>query len=627
MLWFVVATMAVMSGSWFLARRLRVVSHLDRWLATGLIALAVQIIILLAAGVCLSKLNRPMVITLAAAWLVGGWLLRGDPPPPPVVRSSACDSRFLGSPLWFCIIALTCVISLTLVGLACWVLPPSAWDEIWYHLTPMAVWYQQGAIRQLPEAVVWQGYDPASVNPDQLALTFSHAYTWSNVYPLNAELSALWTMVLTHSDLISEAAQLPYVLLGALATIGLGRLIGLGRQGALTAALLFLLTPTVLIHLRTAYVDAAFGSMVAVTLYLLLSWQRQRSRSYALLFGLAVGLMAGIKSTGLAFAAILLVAALGYGLWQMRQGGMTGSELSYQVLVAGLAAFSVGGFWYLRTWWYYGNPIYPVKVNILGFSLPGIGSVSELFMRHNTPPHYLGRNPVLNLLSSWLELGSESYNYYSRTRGLGPVWGALALPAMLPFAVDAWQRRCTERLWMLGLTAALLATQPAAWWPRYVLYLVPVGLVAMIWLLERLPRWGQTVAMTLLVANLLLSTRLVLIETLDKLPAALSLPRAQRTFGTLYFSDYAWIDRLPPSRIGHTPMAWIYPLFGGLRHRVRLVDGATPAAWRQAIMAGNIDYLVVNTRFGDYLQWAGALPELLIPTMEGDQINVYRVAR
>ncbi len=134
-------------------------------------------------------------------------------------------------------------------------------------------------------------------------------------------------------------------------------------------------------------------------------------------------------------------------------------------------------------------------------------------------------------------------------------------------------------------------------------------------------------AVTLLVINLVASTPLVLIETLDKLPAALSLQREQRTFGQLYFDDYAWVDRLPPSRIGHTPMAWIYPLYGGLRHQVTLVDGTTPEAWRQAIITSDVDYMVVNAHFGDHLRWAEELSDLLMPYMEGERLNVYRIVR
>ncbi len=626
MLWLFVATIAVIGGAWFISSRMHMTTHLDRLLATGIIALAAHITILLVAGVLLSSLNRTMVFALSLAWLVASWLM-ADGSPTPRQPSAGPSARSPAMTLLLMTIALSCIVSLTLIGIGCWVLPPFAWDEIWYHLTPMATWYQEEAIRQLPEAVLWQGYDPVVVDPNQLALDFSHAYAWANVYPLNAELSALWTMVLAQSDLISETAQLPYVLLGAMATSGLGRLVGAGRQGATTIALLFLLTPTVLIHLRVAYVDAAFGAMVTTSLYLLLRWQKQRSRGYALLFGLAVGLMAGIKSTGLAFAVIYLLAALVHGLWQVRRTTLTGKELFWQALIAGMAAIGVGAFWYLRTWWYYGNPIYPIEISFLGVTLPGIGSVNDLFMRHNTPPTYLGRSPILNLLTSWLELGDESYNYYSRTRGLGPAWGAVALPALVPFAAASWRGRHSEWLWMLALTAVLLAVQPAAWWPRYVLYVVPVGLAAMAWLLERLPRWGQTMAMGLLVVNLVASTSLVLVETLDKLPISLTLQREQRTFGQLYFDDYAWVDKIPPSQIGHTPMAWTYPLYGGLRHHVTLVDGATLALWRQAITASGVDYVAVNTRFGDHLAWAMQLTDLLIPFWEGDQLNVYRVAR
>ncbi|MGI9953242.1 glycosyltransferase family 39 protein [Moorellaceae bacterium AZ2] len=638
MLVFIAATLALLTGSYSLANRLALRSRADRWLACGLLFLFGQVLIILLAGAVLKQLQRWTVLLLALAWLGIGTLRNGRrslslqtvllllgqrnlglrPTGIPPILAGNHLLLVVGGLLFF---------SLSALALGWIYLPPFAWDEIWYHLTPVAAWAKQGAITQLPEALLWQNYDPHQVPPDQLALDFSTAFNWANVYPLNAELSALWSMVLLNSDILADAAQLPFVLVGAIATLGLSRLAGARTESSLLAAMLFLLTPMILIQLRVAYADAAFGSLVAASIYVLLRWQKEGNLSYALLLGIALGLMMGIKSPGIAFAGILGLAALGHGLWQCRCRRLTSRALLFQAAVALGGLLSGGGFWYLRTWWFYGNPVYPIQVKFLVWTLPGMGDVSQLFMAHNTPPAYRHRPVFLNILSSWLELGDESYNYYSRTRGLGPTWAALALPALGPFAFYALRRHRATVLWMTGLTALLLTVQPAPWWPRYVLYVVPVGLAALVWVYERLPKAWQTLVAALLILNLAVSTTLTLGETLEKLPLALRLDAPHRTFGQLYFQDYAWVDELPPSRIGHTPMAWVYPLYGGLRHEVYLVDAVSASSWAEAIRRQSLDFVVVNPNYGPYAGWAGDLPNLLAPYWKGGQIHVYRVRR
>lgn len=634
MLWFSLATLALIAGSWLMVARMVLKTNVDRWLAIGVLTMAGQVLILLLAGAALRRLNLLTVLLLALGWAGLGLLVRGKgKKEPPFFRAGEetgaagdnSDAGILTGPL----LRVTGVIlAFNLAALAVgWIyLPPFAWDEIWYHLTPMAAWFKQGAITRLPEALLWQHYDPGRVTPKELALDLSVAFNWANVYPLNTELNALWIMVLTGNDLLVDATQFPYVLIGALATYGLSRAGGARRETSVLAGMLFLLTPMVLIHLRVAYVDAAFGAMVAATLYLFLRWQAERNSGYALILGLALGLMMGMKSTGVAFAAILILAILGSGFWQYRRGLFRKRALGLQVTAIILALLATGSFWYIRTWWFYGNPIYPVQLKVLGWSLPGLGSVSQLFMTANTPEAYRGRNMILNILTSWLELGNESYNYYSRTRGLGPVWAALALPALLPFTVAAWRRR-TPALWMVGLSLIFLMVQPAAWWPRYVLYIVPVGLAALAWVYERLEIRLKTAVAGILILNLVVATGLTLVETLDKLPAAMRLPPGKRTFGELYFSEYAWVDRVPPSRIGYTPMAWIYPLYGGLKNQVELVDGNSAASWREAIIRQRDEYVVTNPLYGAYDAWARSSPDLLVPLQKGEMLNVYKVCQ
>lgn len=629
----ILATAGMFFASYLTATRLKLVSLLDRFLAAGLIFLSGQLIILLFNGVVVHRLDRGTILFFVLTWLFIELLFN------PVCNDltslmksvtgyyrkylSVIPSVYFQNRLNTCVgIILFLSLFITILGVI--YLPPHAWDEIWYHLPPVAAWFKQGYISQLPMSVIWEEYDPAEFDLNQLAQDFSVAFNWSNVYPLNVELNALWIMLLTGNDLLVEAAQVFYIFLGTLATFGLCRLCGSRDSTSFLMAMLFILTPMILIQMRVAYVDAAFGSMVAAALYLFLKWQKQPEISYALLLGLATGLMMGIKPNGIAFAAVIF---LSFSFWLYKFRGTKEIGLGLQITVIFLAIILTGSFWYLRTFWYYGNPIYPVKIDFPGLSLPGMGSVGELFMFHNTPEDYRNRNPLINIANSWLELGNETYNYYSRTRGFGPAWASLALPAVVPFAVNAWRLRNIPLLWMLGLTAVMLALQPAVWWPRYALYIVPVGLAALAWVYDRLPVSFKKITAVILILNLTVSTSLVLSENLGKLSAVLLRPTEYRSFGQLYFNDYAWVDEIPPSNIGHTPMAWIYPFYGGLRHNVKLVDGKSAVEFQESITGSGIEYLVIKKGFRDYESWANSLTDTLTVYMKGERIVVYQVGK
>ncbi|MDK2821829.1 MAG: hypothetical protein PWP31_1794 [Clostridia bacterium] len=636
------SSLALITGSWIIVKQLKIKSITDSILAVGIISIAAKILILLTAGIIFTSLNRQTVLLLVIIWLAFSLILQR------ILQRLTSKQGYFGNftnrksweqdkkfylstglilfqnPITI-IVGLVLFLSFYYIALGWIYLPPFAWDEIWYHLTPMAFWYKQEAISPLPEATLWHNYNPAQVDPSKLALDLSVAFNWSNVYPLNTELSALWIMVLTGKDLLVDAAQLPYVLVGSLATYGLSKSAGASRNTSLLTAMLFILTPMVLIQLRVAYADAAFASMVATSIYLFLRWQQQLSTKYALLLGLSLGLMMGIKSTGIAFAGILALLALFYLVWHYKTGKIKSRMLWQQTAIAFFALVLTGSYWYLRTWWYYGNPIYPVELNLFGLKMPGLGSVSQLFMTSNTPEAYQNRNVILNIFTSWLELGKETYNYYSRTRGLGPIWSSLALPAVLPFIIYAWRSHYTPPLWMVGIILLFLTIQPAVWWPRYILYIIPVGLAAFAWVYDHLQKKFKIFTSCLLILHLTVSTSLVLIETLDKLPLAMHLPAQSRTFGQLYFNDYIWVDKIPPSSIGHTPMAWIYPLYGGLRHEVYLIDGISELSWRKAILEKDVQYVVVTRNYGKYDSWAKSSDDLLDLYFKGDKINVYKV--
>ena len=83
--------------------------------------------------------------------------------------------------------------------------PPNDWDAMSYHLARAALWIQQ-------DAVAYVEHSP---------------YAPINAYPPNAEIGALFTLILGHSDQYVGFVQYSALLAAATATYGIARRVGI----------------------------------------------------------------------------------------------------------------------------------------------------------------------------------------------------------------------------------------------------------------------------------------------------------------------------------------------------------------------------------------------------------------
>ncbi len=188
-------------------------------------------------------------------------------------------------------------------------LPEVGWDALAQHGAVAAAWLQHGGVYV--------------VRTDDY---------WLNVYPMNTEVALLWQIAILHRDNLLSLVQVPYALLGGIAAFVLARGWGAARPGAVLAGLCFLLVPNTIVQARTAYVDVAFCALFLTTLAL---WDQARARGswrHWLLFGTALGLLAGTKPTGLLYGGVLGIAAL---LWpQVARGQAAGRRWRHRWFAA-----------------------------------------------------------------------------------------------------------------------------------------------------------------------------------------------------------------------------------------------------------------------------------------------------
>ena len=423
--------------------------------------------------------------------------------------------------------------------------PPLDWDGLAYHL---------------PMADFWLQEERLAPNP------FSF---WAQIHPGAAESVVAWLGTLGGSVRSAAAVQVGAAVLGALAVIALCRGAGCRPRSALVAGLLFVTAPLVLTQLSTAEVDVAAAAILLATWHLVLVALRRpgsrdadapgtgvapashrapaRSRrrpggSIALaerpvetamttptgpsvaeegpvlpalvVAGIGAGVAVGIKSTNLIAFGMLGILLVGTVLGRDIAAGRPGRALgraAVQAACFGLPAVLLGAWWYVRNAILWGNPFYPVGIA----GLPGNPEAVALL---GVDPRQVGTtNPWWATLVSWADdLAWRPYFYGSPTGGLGAYWVLVLAPA-IPVAVVLLVRS-GRSLYAWGLLAPgvlLLLAYPGQHHPRYTLYLLGIGGVALAVVLDRLPRLPRSGVLAIVVAAALFSAAAASWQALD----------------------------------------------------------------------------------------------------------------
>lgn len=326
--------------------------------------------------------------------------------------------------------------------------PTRSWDAEVYHLSLPELYVAHGGFRVVDMNV------------------------YSN-WPLGVELFFAAALVL--QDFVT--AKLVHWGFGLLVLLALTRKLGRGAASVawgLAASLLFLANDVVLFEMRVAYVD------LALTFYLLCLFffldraanePRDTRSPYLWLAGLAAGLAAGVKITGIAYAGLV---GLIYAprLWKdLRRD----HRLAIRDLVPlALPTTLLAALWPLKAAWATGNPFYPLFWNLLG----GPDWSPRLAEQFSTWQQGIGmgREPLDYLLLPLrvILLGDHGYDTFDGK--IGSFW-----LVALPLAVwAAWTSPTARRA--LGAAFALAVFWAAS--SQQMRFLIPV-LALIAWALVR----------------------------------------------------------------------------------------------------------------------------------------------
>lgn len=419
------------------------------------------------AGLSLSGFDAVLAVTVTTAGLAV-WLVR------------------LHGPRWW-------VAWIAVIGAASMVFLPSAvlgervldgtWDGQWFH---------QEAVIQLAD-----GWNPFRADLDPADVSREGARIRINGY---AKATWLWgapLFLLTDRIETAKAFSFPLAVAAGLSVLACLLLITpLRPLTAMVVAAVAAANPVAVVQFLNTYQDGALASMLTICTASLALWVGSGSR-IGLVMATAAGVGASaVKLTGPLYVVILVVAAVGWLMWN---GDWRHQWRSFAVAV-GLAAIglhALSGGTYLTNTVRHGHPLFPVfgpekapivetpphhrlqvmAASIFSRSRPGpedYGSVESLRQwRGLKVPFVFDGGELSAFMRPWVRIG-----------GWGPLFGGVVLLTAVLLVVSAFRR--PGRVGIILLVAAPLAISvvinPVCWKARYVpqSWLVPLVVAVMV---------------------------------------------------------------------------------------------------------------------------------------------------
>ena len=327
----------------------------------------------------------------------------------------------------------------------CWLVflgylfPSYSWDALYYHLPIVGQIMQSGTIQE-------------NANP-------SFIQQYMNIFSKNVNLFFLWNIIFLKSDVIVDLSQLFFAIAGVLSIYSMAIKMRVKEKYAIYSSLLFFFTPALIFQSTINYVDGAVSMLLLIAVNFLIYDDMEHyayennsvkplseRRLPIILSGLAAGILLGSKPTGPLFIAVMLGVILvqeiikyfkPFNSISANKGYLLKDGLSAYLTCFIAPAFLIGGYWYMRNWIFYGNPVYYMDISIFNTTLFK-GMKSDWV--EPSPQIINSLNYFTALFYVWLERVGY-YIYDSRLSGFGPIWLILFLPAIIISMVHAIIRK------------------------------------------------------------------------------------------------------------------------------------------------------------------------------------------
>lgn len=379
-------------------------------------------------------------------------------------------------------IVLLCIFILFSISL-CWIVfsgylfPSYTWDALWYHLPIVGYIVQSGAIQENP--------------------TTSMIDQFINIFPKNIELFFLWNIIFLKNDVIADLSQLLFTIMGVFTIYSIAIKLKVRKKYAIYSSLLFFFTPIIILQSTTNYVDIAVSVLFLIAVNFLMYENlvsctnnefelkdTKRQRLPILLSGIATGILLGSKGSGPLFVIVLSTVIVLQEIlrhfnpfrWFLKlpKKNLVRDSFTPYLLYFILPLFLIGGYWYIKNWVLYNNPVYPMEISFFNTTL-----FKGLYRGIIDPAPEVLNNLSTNTRLSyvWLEK-VEYYLYDSRLSGFGPIWFIMFLPSITFSFIYALKRRDFRFLFLSMILIVTFILHPRNWNTRYVIFIVGLGAVS-----------------------------------------------------------------------------------------------------------------------------------------------------
>jgi len=604
---------------WLLGRRRLWLCPIEAITLIAPPALVLCLAAVMVSNWCGGKLQSwTFAATAVAFYVILRWLLR--------------DYRLIMRPIqwhqWSTMTILLCLpLSLLLLLLATTLqTPPWSGDVLIYHLYTPLRWLQEQSIFTVP-----------TVFGDSAA-----AYAPRNWFILSAAC-----LRLLPGDAVMELATITFLGLTAAAAALLVRECGGNSTTAKITGGIVFLTPLLVEYSMLEQPDLAVVALLLTGLYWMLKAQARQNRGMSIMAAMCCGLAVGMKVVVLPWIALPMAIILGRELLRRR--------LVNALLAAGVFLLSGGG-WYVYNWIVYGNPLFPLQIQLGGWVIfPGVYNriavhasefhAADLSALAATVWKEYGPVTTVMMLAGWLGWGFAAWHdHYHRRRllligGLAWLWLAVYIwliphnlqtrflfPSLLLglCGLCLWLGRL-HRPWLLYAVAAVncvccmsfcikrtcLLTNGCQVFSIFLTILLGFAVLALIFAWQSRIRRGQNIALLALIVILLIA-----------ITAACNHSVGLR--GNFYqrLTGWEWLNRFnipsqPPERIAYTGFNRPYLLVGtNLDNRVVYanIQGKNTddfhSFWQRRPQLYNTYKPGLYRDQPDYNAWIGNLKEL-----------------
>lgn len=345
------------------------------------------IAVLLVDGLGRWRYDTPTILVGAGAFAVLGviaWRRARAPAPRHVWRRVYTATR----PWWVRVFLLGWATLMLYSAAAVWVMPPSVPDVLRYHLPMSVAWMREGRVGIVPEL-------------DYRA----------NFFPHGVQLLSGLTILMRGDDRMSALPQVALSgVLFPLACYALSRVLGLRRRVAAGSAALAALSAPVILQMRHEVSDVGHYAALLLAVAVAFDGVRSSPRLCArrwIAMGIVTGLALSTKSSG-----PLVVAALALGWVLARWAAARFNPLAvldrrFLTRSLGVLAITLGvGSWvFASNTVQFGNPVYPMVMQLGPVTLPGPEATSPL--RGNQWIFDFSRSPLERLaggVARWADL-------------------------------------------------------------------------------------------------------------------------------------------------------------------------------------------------------------------------------